>query len=1008
MRKRFIASAFIALFASSLLVGCNSKSSSHIYFEKSEYTVSSGDSVTVKGNPKGVTYSFANYDNDNLKVEENTGKITFSDIPNYTQVLYTAKKDNYVTDPVVLTLVGEIITPTLEFVDTTDYICNGNYIYAVSSTNSSIAYKVINAHSGITINRSSGLVHISNDVEEGTTFTVVISSNGVTNQKTFTVVKNNLVTPKNDKQVTEVDDKIPVCFELDFDNVETTYERIVKKVINGHNVLGEDTYTYNPDLNRLTLSVNALAHLNIGENIITIVTSKNMVNVTVILATKIVKTAQDLANINKDVESLSGYYVLGNDVDLTEYLSKGGEGYNSGKGWTPIGLYHDVLDGTAYKYTFKGTFDGNGYTVSGLYMNRTDEYGFNAGLFGYVYNIAVIKNLKVVSDPRGIKVASFSGAIAGVNEGVISNCVTDVDVSNNYGGNSYHIVGGFVGRNIGSIDHSIALGKVDGEAEIGAFVGLNEGEITYSYSTKESYEEFGTGLAPVNSKLYENLAELGEDRYNLDLDETYWNLEESVPELKHYIDFYFPYSLLIVNENDEYIIGDVITVEVMVYPESLLDVYKDDIVITTNDENVTIDGFDIDTENIVINELIVKATLSIEGIVLECERQFHIYEKTETLQIVNDFENTSVEPGKSYQLTAEITPEGASKAVSWSLYSSSAIIGIEIEGDILNIDESVENYSQNDFKVIAKSGGLTSSLTLKINRPIYLNTPTQVLYSDDIHDVSYIIPGDVDLENAKLYRFNQEIEYTLNDNIVTINKDYVTEVPNTDILFKLVLSDGSYYRFYANYITHEKYQLINLPADVYEIATVEDFNTYFNILNSDDPVRYRKYYSKTFYLSEDIDFEGQTIYGIGYQDEESGTNRQFTGKFYGFNHTIKNAVINDSERYLVLTDSERNDPYRSSKYGVGFFGALNGEVYDVIFDNISVIANSWNGGFAGTMSVNAIAENIHFINSVVRNSNDVSYSTSENRTGKFTALNEGRMTACSFNGSIIGLIGEKI
>ena len=1005
MKKKIALPIIIALFSSSLLLGCNkSEASNRISFDKSEYVVKSGDYVTVKENTKDVTYSFV-HDYDKLNVETNTGKITFSDDLNNTQVLYVAKKGNYVTDPVVLTLSGNVVIPEIDFVETTDYICDNNYIYATSSTNSSIFYKLENAPSGISINASSGLVRLSESVSDGVTFDVVISSNGATKRKTFTAIKSNLAKSLDAKQVTEKDNIIPVSFNIDFSDVPMTYERKVTRLISGHTILGSDTYSYDEGKNRLNISVDALQSLNVGENTFTIVTTRNMIDVTVILASKIVKTPSDLASIGTDVDTLSGYYVLGNDIDLTSYLAKGGEGYNDGKGWTPIGIYHDVLDGTALRDTFKGTFDGNGYTVSGFYMNRTDEFGFNAGLFGYVFNIAVIKNLTLVGDPRGTSVASFSGAIAGFNEGTITNCIANVNVSNDHGGDSYHIVGGFVGRNTGTIDHCIALGSVAGEAEIGAFVGVNEGEIRNCYSSKESYSVFNTGLEAIDSHLYETIAELNADKHNLDLEETYWDLDGANISLKHSIKFYFPYNLVIANEESDYTLGDVIDLDVRVYPEYLYDELKDQIVITSNDENAHINNFKIDTKDLVINDLKVDVSLTLQGITMKASKVFRVYAKVETLSIDNTFTNSKVEVGKSYKLHANIAPAGALQEAKWSLSASSMIIGIEVEGDVLTIDETVERFAQDTFQIIAKAGGLSDALTLTINRPKSLGIPTQTLYSNDIHDLSYLFPDEVNLNNAKLYKNEQEINYTLNGHVITISSDLVTGTTNTDILFKLVLENGDYYRLYANYLPHEKYIVSALPEDAIAISSKEDFAKYFNIYDLDDPTRYKKYYNKTFYLTSDIDFNNDAIFSIGYDDETTGVSRPFTGKLYGFGHTIKNANITDSEKYLTLTSSQRADNYRSSKYGVGFFGAFNGEVYDVIFDNINVNTNSWCGTFAGTMEANSKIENIHFINSSVRNGDGNYYSSGALRTGKFTALNNGLITACSYNGSIFGLVG---
>jgi len=73
---------------------------------------------------------------------------------------------------------------------------------------------------------------------------------------------------------------------------------------------------------------------------------------------------KDLHEIRDDLE---GYYILGNDLDEdTEYYDEyASEEANEGKGWQPIG-------------TFTGTFDGQNYTIRGLYINRpgtTEDVG---------------------------------------------------------------------------------------------------------------------------------------------------------------------------------------------------------------------------------------------------------------------------------------------------------------------------------------------------------------------------------------------------------------------------------------------------------------------------------------------------------------------------------------------------------------------------------------------------------------------------------------------------------
>ena len=162
--------------------------------------------------------------------------------------------------------------------------------------------------------------------------------------------------------------------------------------------------------------------------------------------------------------ALNGKYELGSDIDAgvtTDTAKWGAEGFN------PIGDYSN---------RFTGTFDGLGFAISNLYINRPDT-DF-VGLFGYTNN-ATIKNigLKYVDITGG----TYTGALVVVNDkGTISNSYSSGIVR----GISY--VGGLVGFNTydGTITNSYATGSVNGNSEVGGFVGYNRyGTITNSYAT---------------------------------------------------------------------------------------------------------------------------------------------------------------------------------------------------------------------------------------------------------------------------------------------------------------------------------------------------------------------------------------------------------------------------------------------------------------------------------------------------------------------------------------------
>ncbi len=94
--------------------------------------------------------------------------------------------------------------------------------------------------------------------------------------------------------------------------------------------------------------------------------------------------------------------------------------------WQPIGTTENP---------YQGTFDGQGHTISGLYID--DNTTNNVGLFGNVASEAVIKNLGVTDSY--IAGNENVGAICGKSEGTIVNCYTVSEVKGSK--NVNHLVG---------------------------------------------------------------------------------------------------------------------------------------------------------------------------------------------------------------------------------------------------------------------------------------------------------------------------------------------------------------------------------------------------------------------------------------------------------------------------------------------------------------------------------------------------------------------------------------
>ena len=145
---------------------------------------------------------------------------------------------------------------------------------------------------------------------------------------------------------------------------------------------------------------------------------------------------------NLDFASASSYD--SNSINATWRPTGGDPDTATNAGWEPIG---DATD------SFATVFEGNGYTISNLYIRRTGTIG----LFGVTNSAATIRNI-----------------------GIINNA--------SYGSTGRNItVGGLVGWNIGTISASYATGTVDGgggaSGRVGGLVGDNDGTITASYAT---------------------------------------------------------------------------------------------------------------------------------------------------------------------------------------------------------------------------------------------------------------------------------------------------------------------------------------------------------------------------------------------------------------------------------------------------------------------------------------------------------------------------------------------
>ena len=207
----------------------------------------------------------------------------------------------------------------------------------------------------------------------------------------------------------------------------------------------------------------------------------------------IISTARQLAGLSY-LASTGGaktykYYKLGSDIDLLDHY------------WTPIGK-----DDTYY---FNGSFDGDGYVISGMVIDINSSSTVFAGLFGFM-NDETGETLKISNlgiEKSEINVTSSSYACAGGLVGASSSSLT---ITNSYntgnvsalGTTSFVFIGGLVGESYSfslTIENSYNSGNVSVTsyyAYAGGLVGASSSSSSSSLTITNSYN---TGNVSVTS-----------------------------------------------------------------------------------------------------------------------------------------------------------------------------------------------------------------------------------------------------------------------------------------------------------------------------------------------------------------------------------------------------------------------------------------------------------------------------------------------------------------------------
>ncbi|MGK5065453.1 YDG domain-containing protein [Janthinobacterium sp. LB3P112] len=218
---------------------------------------------------------------------------------------------------------------------------------------------------------------------------------------------------------------------------------------------------------------------------------------------------------------------LGNSYRLAGNIDASGTvNWNNGQGFVPIGS-----SGSG----FSGVFDGAGFTLSNLKIDRSMAPGSAAGLFGTVQGgtlrkltlsggsvagtanvgalagevvsgiIDGVNSSMAVSGQRNvgglvgsnggaISLSASSGAVTGVNAdgggaigGLAGWNASGASITTSYATGvvtgAREMIGGLVGNNQGALSQSYATGNVSGARSIGGLVGLNGGSINDAYAS---------------------------------------------------------------------------------------------------------------------------------------------------------------------------------------------------------------------------------------------------------------------------------------------------------------------------------------------------------------------------------------------------------------------------------------------------------------------------------------------------------------------------------------------
>ena len=145
--------------------------------------------------------------------------------------------------------------------------------------------------------------------------------------------------------------------------------------------------------------------------------------------------------------------IVVNEGNLANY---DGTSENTWREWTPIAADYG---------RYKGTFDGQGHTISGLYFN--DSSAECIGIVGDLGRGGVIQNVGL--ENSYFHVYQYTAGICGYNSGTIRNCYNAGTVIG-----EFIIIGGIVGAfEVGTVSNCYNTGNITGKSDVGGVCGNN-------------------------------------------------------------------------------------------------------------------------------------------------------------------------------------------------------------------------------------------------------------------------------------------------------------------------------------------------------------------------------------------------------------------------------------------------------------------------------------------------------------------------------------------------------